>query len=363
MRSIINFSNFPEAIKEMTENSSDAASVIDELIEFKGENITLTSLILLDGMNIRGIQIYNLFKICHENIHEFYNKILNITDDDINLINLLSAPLCNYKAVYSGKRDMFSKKEREEYTHHIQKDDIKDLYPSINTLYALELINKKGFICGYKTEYVSNEKKITYRIFYNKSHDILYATSLDNMFLYGECGLVCFDQIINLKENPFKVYSKVSNKKYITNLPIIKSSESLKYKDDLPNYNSCVIGYMYDLLNFNNTFRKLDNDLQKIYKNFLSKSEDKAYDMIIKYLNYDEGMDIVSKLQIDLNVNLSKTKLLAAKDRFYRLNGYDTVMPKNRFLSSLIANDMHMKNLNTRIMKVIKHDLNIKSKF
>ena len=53
-RKILDFTSLPNVIQNMIEDSAEAASVIDELIELKGETNSLATLILLDDMNIRG---------------------------------------------------------------------------------------------------------------------------------------------------------------------------------------------------------------------------------------------------------------------------------------------------------------------
>ena len=78
-RKPLDFSVFPQVIRDMSEDNSNASAIIDNLIDLKGESNSLATLILLDDMNIRGIQIYILYKLCGENIDIFYNKITDIT--------------------------------------------------------------------------------------------------------------------------------------------------------------------------------------------------------------------------------------------------------------------------------------------
>ena len=56
-REMLDFSSLPNIIRLMIEDNSDAATVIDKLIELKGESNALATLILLDDMNIRGIRL------------------------------------------------------------------------------------------------------------------------------------------------------------------------------------------------------------------------------------------------------------------------------------------------------------------
>ena len=99
-RKPLDFSSLPLVIQEMIEDSSGAAAVIDELIEKKGENNTLALLIILDDMNIRGLQITNLYKMCDSDIEKFYEKVLTITKEDIDNINYESYTVCIHKAIY-----------------------------------------------------------------------------------------------------------------------------------------------------------------------------------------------------------------------------------------------------------------------
>ena len=101
-REMLDFSSLPNIIRLMIEDNSDAATVIDKLIELKGESKALATLILLDDMNIRGIQLSILYKMCNQDIETFYETVINITKDDIELLNRTSAPLCVYKAIFEG---------------------------------------------------------------------------------------------------------------------------------------------------------------------------------------------------------------------------------------------------------------------
>ena len=250
--------SLPNIIKDMIEDNSNAANIIDELIQTKGENNTLAILIILDDMNIRGIQIYNLYKMCNKNIENFYEKVININEQDIDELNFSTFSICKYKAIYDGtSRDrventskyIFTDEERNSLRNKKSKDIVqdiledkekqKDLYPSITSKEAINIINKNGFTCGYQKTYeTSNKTNITYRVFYNKYGDILYTHSLENpdIFLWKEAklhmlrksnqqnhndincniyknikGIISY--VIELKENPFKTYQKILEKK------------------------------------------------------------------------------------------------------------------------------------------------------
>ena len=100
-RKELDFTSLPSAIQGMIEDNSNAATIIDELIETKGENNTLAILIMLDDMNIRGIQINSLYKSCGQNIDDFYDKVLSITKEDIDNLNYNLFAVCKYKAIFS----------------------------------------------------------------------------------------------------------------------------------------------------------------------------------------------------------------------------------------------------------------------
>ena len=86
-RKEIDFSSLPLIVQDMIEENVPSAAIIDELLETKGEMSTLGALIILDDMNIRGIQISALYKLCHQDIEEFYEKIITITSEDIDKLN------------------------------------------------------------------------------------------------------------------------------------------------------------------------------------------------------------------------------------------------------------------------------------
>lgn len=378
-RKPLDFSVFPQVIREMSEDNSNASAVIDSLIDSKGESNSLATLILLDDVNIRGIQIYILYKMCEKNIDNFYNKVTNITKKDIDSLNKNSAHLCTYKAVFEGTSEdrlanpqkyIFTEEERREYS--VKSNVQKDLYPSIAEDEALKIIEDNGFTCGYELTCINDHYEETYRVFYNDLGDILYIISLDspNIFLWKDSKLNVIrkkvdrniDYVIDLKDHPFKTYKKLKRKNLVnTNdinlLPIIKTEKSLEYLSQNSRYSSCVIASIYDLLSFNKTYKELDDGLKKIYKPLLENFENKAYDEIIKYLYTEDGLDIANGLQNILGYNLSKQKLLDAKDRYCKSHGHEVLPHTKKFMSKLFSEDPYTKNINNKIINVLKHDI------
>lgn len=384
-RETLDFSSLPNIIRLMIEDNSDAATVIDKLIELKGESNALATLILLDDMNIRGIQLSILYKMCNQDIETFYETVINITKDDIELLNRTSAPLCVYKAIFEGTSEdrkkypnkyIFTNVERENYTKSKEKNNAveKDLYPTITIEEALKIIKNKGFKCGYKTEYINdNHIKEVYWIFYNKLGDILYTNSLENkdIFLWKDSKLNVvrskdnnnINYVIELKDHPFETYDRLLTNSHnklnedMNLIPIIKTIKGIKYTEKNPNYSSCVTALIYDLLSFEQIYNELDEGLKAIYKPLLEQASDKAYDEIINHLNADDGIEIATNLQNILGFNLSKSKLLAAKDRFCKARGHETNNSKKKFLSRLVSDDPYTKDMNHRIIEVLTKDI------
>lgn len=384
-RKTLDFSSLPNIIRLMIEDNSDAATVIDKLIELKGESNALATLILLDDMNIRGIQLSILYKMCNQDIETFYETVIKITKDDIELLNRTSAPLCVYKAIFEGTSEdrkkypnkyIFTNVERENYTKSKEKNNAveKDLYPTITIEEALKIIKNKGFKCGYKTEYINdNHIKEVYWIFYNKLGDILYTNSLENknIFLWKDSKLNVvrskdnnnINYVIELKDHPFETYDNLLKNSHdklnddINSIPIIKTIKGIKYTEKNPNYSSCVTALIYDLLSFEQIYNELDEGLKAIYKPLLEQASDKAYDEIINHLNADDGIEIATNLQNILGFNLSKSKLLAAKDRFCKARGHETNNSKKKFLSRLVSDDPYTKDMNHRIIEVLTKDI------
>lgn len=382
-RKSLDFTSFPNVIKAMIENNAEAATVIDKLIELKGESSSLATLILLDDMNIRGTQIHCLYKLCEEDIRGFYSAVINMTEDGISILNKTSAPLSGYKAVFAGNAEdrekhpekyIMTSAEREIYTckKAPEKAVEKDLFPTIKIKDALKTISKKGFICGYEKEYINNHEKETYRVFYNEKGDILQTISQDNkdVFLWEDSKLNVMDNknginyvsyIIELKDHPFETYDELlkdeSNFVKTFQIPTIKTVEGIKYKHKNPSYSSSVTSSIYDLLSFEKTYQELDSGLKKIFAPLLEIANDIAYNELIVHLNADDGIEIATSLQNILGYSLSKTKLLKAKDRFCEARGHKTNTEKKRFVSKLMSDDPYTKDMNHRIINVLKHDI------
>ena len=415
-RKMLDFNSLPSIIQEMIEENTKAAAIIDELIEQKGENNALALFIILDDMNIRGVQIASLYKICNKDINEFYEKIISMTREDIEKINLESYTVCRYKAIYDGNKEdrennpekyIFTDDERNNLRNikskkralSIIESNVKrkdnDLYPSISSTEALSIISKHGFSCGYKKIYETEDgNTIIYRVFYNDLGDIMYTTSLLNpdIFLWGECklnvvrqndnkeyeliGCNAYKNIkevvgynIDLREKPFETYKKIMDKKeklleiikynyYNNNLiPIIQSNKGTEYINNNKGYDNIIIANIYNLLTFKETYYDLDKKLKKIYKTLLISAEDKAYDELIYQLNTDKGIEIVLKLQEDLGILLNKNKLFEARDRFLKTSKKHFDIPKSKFLNDDIVDDPKGKEINKRIIKIINTEV------
>lgn len=410
-RKPLDFSSLAAMIKEMSEDSSAAASVIDELIQTKGENITFSLLIILDDLNIRGTQIQNLYKMCGQNIEKFYEKIISIEKKDIEKLNSISFSINKYKAVFEGtskdrlltpEKYIFTDEERNKLRNKKSKDMAKDilddrpikkeldLYPSINSKDALEIIEKYGFTCGYKKTYENqNKQKIIYRVFYNEFNDILYTHSLENpdIFLWGKSklniirqpnhkdykdincniysnakGVVSYN--IDLKEKPFTEYQKILNRKEepikeitpeyydSTLIPVIESVKAINYKEKKHDYKGIAVSNIYNLLTFPENYYDLDENLKKIYKPLLNYSETKAYDEIIYELNAEDGIEIAKKIQDALGINLDKRKLMKAKDNYQKKLHQKFDNFQTKFLNHFIEVPEN-KDMNEKINKII----------
>ena len=412
MREKLNFNSLPETIQKMAEDNVGAAGVIDNLINAKGENLALGILIILDDMNIRGVQINTLYKLCNQDIEKFYDKIINITKKDIETLNFSSATLCNFKALIDGNKEdrklnpnkyIFTEEERNKIRNkkgkntardilngniNKQKEIEDDLYPSIETPKALEIIKKQGFICGYEVAYENkNKQKETYRVFYNKMKDIMYTHSLENIFLWKKCKLNAIRQNnnqeyinqkrniyrnvegiigynIDLRENPFKEYNKIlKNNKHLINqfqikhydenlIPIIETIEGIKYKEQKHHYNDLIVSNLYNLLMFKETYKKLDKGLKEIYEPLLANIKQKAYDELIYHLNFKQGIEIAKNLQ-KLGITLDKDELFNAKARYYEKNKQSKTKTKFKFLSNLFSDDPWNEEISKRINKVL----------
>lgn len=416
-REPLDFNSLPAVIQGMIEDNSQTAAIIDELIQNKGEDKTLTLLIILDDMNIRGMQINNLYKICNQNIDELCDKIIDMNEEDINELNGSTFAVCKYKALFKGTKEdrklnpekyIFTDEERNEIrnkkskdrvqdileeNHNIQKKN-NDLYPSITSKEALVIINKHGFNCGYKKKYENKEgQTIIYRVFYNDLGDIMYTHSLKNpdIFLWGESKLNVVRQKtetknkeiecnayynvkdvvgynIELREKPFTTYQKIleSNEKIIIDrkpeyynsnlIPVIESIDAIKYREENNDYKGYIISNIYNLLTFPETYYDIDEKLKQIYKNLLSHSEEKAYDEIIHKLNVDEGIEIAKKLQDILGISLDKSKLKAAKERYNQMNNKNLGISKHKFLSQKVSKEPENKKIDKRITKITEKE-------
>jgi len=399
MREKLNFNSLPETIQKMAEDNVGAAGVIDNLINTKEENLALAVLIILDDMNIRGVQINSLYKQCDQDIEKFYNKIINITKEDIEALNFSSANLCNFKALIDGTKEdrkqnpskyIFTEEERNKIRNKKGKNTVKeilndninkqneiqdDLYPSIETKKALEIIKNQGFICGYHVIYENeNKQKEEYRIFYNKNKDIIYTHSLEDIFLWKNCKLNVIRKNkknskniisynIDLREKPFKEYNKILKKEenlidnfkieYYNNLiPIIETIEGIKYKEQKHNYNDLIVADLYNLFMFKETYRKLDKGLKEIYETLLINIKQKAYDELIYHLNFKQGIEIAKNLQ-KLGITLDKNELFNAKARYYEKNKQSETKTKFKFLSHLFSDDPWNEQISKRINKVL----------
>jgi len=399
MREKLNFNSLPETIQKMAEDNVGAAGVIDNLINTKEENLALAVLIILDDMNIRGVQINSLYKQCDQDIEKFYNKIINITKEDIEALNFSSANLCNFKALIDGTKEdrkqnpskyIFTEEERNKIRNKKGKNTVKeilndninkqneiqdDLYPSIETKKALEIIKNQGFICGYHVIYENeNKQKEEYRIFYNKNKDIIYTHSLEDIFLWKNCKLNVIRKNkknskniisynIDLREKPFKEYNKTLKKEenlidnfkieYYNNLiPIIETIEGIKYKEQKHNYNDLIVADLYNLFMFKETYRKLDKGLKEIYETLLINIKQKAYDELIYHLNFKQGIEIAKNIQ-KLGITLDKNELFNAKARYYEKNKQSETKTKFKFLSHLFSDDPWNEQISKRINKVL----------
>ena len=102
----LDFNSLPAVIQGMIEDSSHAAAIIDELIQEKGENKALTSLIILDDMNIRGVQISSLYKMCNQNINQLYEKITSMNKDDIEKLLKLETRISELEKLCSDVKNI-----------------------------------------------------------------------------------------------------------------------------------------------------------------------------------------------------------------------------------------------------------------
>ena len=398
-REPLDFSSLPAVIQAMIEDNASTAAVIDDLIQEKGENKALASIIILDDMNIRGIQINSLYKMCNQSIHELYEKIINISKTDIDILNDKTFAICKYKAIFEGTKEdrkqhpdkyIFTDEERSGIRNKKSKERVhdilvnssnkqKDLFPSITSKEAIAIINKFGFKCGYKKTYENKEgKRIIYRVFYNELGDIIYTNSMENpdIFLWGEsklkalrksnnienkeCNTYLKDKnikmySIELRDNPFTTYKKILNKKEktITDInselygneliPIVESIDAIKYKTTNSDFIGCIISYIYSLLTFPETYFDLDEGLKRIYKPLLNHAEEKAYNEIIHQSSKNRN-EIIQKLQNFLGINLDNDKLENAKEN-YNFNNKKIEYKKELKQNNVITKELSQKEV------------------
>lgn len=415
VRKDIDFSNLALIIDSMAEDNSAASMIIDELLEAKGEMSTLATLIILDDMNIRGVQITTLYKMTRQNIEKFYEKAISMKEDDVEKLNYETFAICKHKAIYNGSKEdrnnnpekyIFTDEERNEIRNKKSRKraqdmiienqkKTEDLTPSISAKQALKIISSNGFTCGYQKEYENEEgQTIVYRVFHNDFGDILYTHSLKkpDIFLYGQSKLNIvrksmiheFEEVgcnayinvdgvvgynIELKEKPFEKYVKIlkRNEPIVDNIkrryfdsnlfPIIESVEGIKYREKRKTYESLVISEIYNLLTFKETYLDLDDKLKQIYNSLLPFSEERAYDEIIFQLNTDKGVNLVKNLEKVLGIRLNREQLQKAKNRFCRLSNKHFNVNSPKFISSLVGKDALGKELDKRIEKVLNEKI------
>ncbi len=414
-RKNIDFSSLARIVGDMAEDSSAAASIIDELLETKGETKALATLIILDDMNIRGVQITTLYKMLNQNIEKFYEKAISMKEEDTQKLNYETFAICKYKAIYDGSKEdrennpekyIFTDEERNEIRNKKSKKraqdmiienqkKTEDLTPSISYKEALKIITANGFTCGYQKEYENEDgQTIIYRVFHNDFGDILYTHSLKepDIFLYGQSKLNMvrkstiqdFEEVgcnayinvdgvvgynIELKEKPFEKYieilkrdeptvDNIKRRYFDSNLfPVIESVEGIKYREKRKTYESLVISEIYNLLTFKETYMDLDDKLKHIYRSLLPFSEERAYDEIIFQLNTDKGVEIVKKLEKVLGIRLNRQQLEKAKNRFCKLNNKHFNVQSPKFISGLVGKDTLGKELDKRIEKVLNEKI------
>ena len=232
-RKPLDYNSFSNLASQMIENNMAASLAVEDLIKNHGKDLTLTLLMILDDMNIRGVQLGNLYKLCDQDSSKLYEKILSMQKKDIDELNRLSISLTPYKAIYEGSKedreanpqkyfftseelqgirkakersivsellqtktpknpkpvnnfeDFFEPEKPVQVKKPVEKKTEDDLYPNIMT-------KANGFTCGYETTYINEDSQTeVYRVFYNDKKDILYVHSLEDedIFLWGESKL------------------------------------------------------------------------------------------------------------------------------------------------------------------------------
>ena len=104
-RKPLDYNSFSNLASQMIENNMAASLAVEDLIKNHGKDLTLTLLMILDDMNIRGVQLGNLYKLCDQDSSKLYEKILSMQKKDIDELNRLSISLTPYKAIYEGSKE------------------------------------------------------------------------------------------------------------------------------------------------------------------------------------------------------------------------------------------------------------------
>ena len=77
-RKPLDYNSFSNLASQMIENNMAASLAVEDLIKNHGKDLTLTLLMILDDMNIRGVQLGNLYKLCDQDSSKLYEKILSM---------------------------------------------------------------------------------------------------------------------------------------------------------------------------------------------------------------------------------------------------------------------------------------------
>ena len=189
---------------------------------------------------------------------------------------------------------------------------------------------------------------------------ILQSIALIREFLNGDVELNAnfLDMLDYLHDTdkPLHIIGLLSDGKVHSSFEHFLQLIDILYKEKNHTYSSCVTAYIYDLLSFEKTYNELDDHLKEIYKPLLKIAEDKAYDEIINHLKVEDGIEIAINLQNILGYSLDNSKLIKAKDRFYKSLGYNPTKQK-RFLSRLVSNEPYTKDMNKKIIEVLEKDI------
>ena len=94
----------------------------------------------------------------------------------------------------------------------------------------------------------------------------------------------------------------------------------------------------------------LKDDSETVKKKVMSMYTDH------NHLKVEDGIEIAINLQNILGYSLDNSKLIKAKDRFYKSLGYNPTKQK-RFLSRLVSNEPYTKDMNKKIIEVLEKDI------